>query len=313
MSAAQARAALALVSPTPGTKPGTGAMTAPSRLPVSSTEPKLRILIAERRASAHSELSRRLDRVGHEVLARVTSSQGALDYAELLRPDVVLIAPMLEDGPGVMAAIALTRELPGVAAVVLSTHPAASNPAARPNWGAVALVPADAEPPDLDAELRRAVAQAREAAPVEVVPEQAPRSAEVRPADLAPAVAPTPQYQTPIPDLDAVTAAPYKAPGPAAIVVPLVPPRAVAPPVALVAPGVPQVELAMPADLAVPTRPQSPAVLPPDQPASSMAATAEQPRQRSPLSFTDEDLLAIGPALDADLPGAGRRDRHHGA
>lgn len=34
-----------------------------------------------------------------------------------------------------------------------------------------------------------------------------------------------------------------------------------------------------------------------------MAATAEQPRQRSPLSFTDEDLLAIGPALDADLPG----------
>src|SRR5271169_5905778 len=84
--------------------------------------PRLRVLLAERRASAHSELSRRLDRAGHEVLARVTSAQSALDYAALLRPDVVLIAPALEDGPGVMAALTLTRELPGVAAVVLSTH-----------------------------------------------------------------------------------------------------------------------------------------------------------------------------------------------
>jgi hypothetical protein len=44
---------------------------------------------------------------------------------------------------------------------VLTCHPAAADPAARPNWGAVALVPADAEPADLDAELRGAVSRAR--------------------------------------------------------------------------------------------------------------------------------------------------------
>lgn len=121
----------------------------------------LRVLLAERRANAHSELSRRLSRLGHEVLARVTSGQAALDYAALLRPDVVLVAPVLEDTAGVLTALNVTRELPGIAAVVLTCHPAAADPAARPNWGAVGLVPADAEPSDLDAELRGAVGRAR--------------------------------------------------------------------------------------------------------------------------------------------------------
>lgn len=124
----------------------------------------LKVLLAERRASSHSELSRRLTRLGHEVLARVTSVQGAVDYAALLTPDVVLLSPVLEDGTGIAAAMTLTRGQTGIAAVVLTTHPAAADPSARPNWGAVALVPADAEPEDLDAELRRAVDRARAAA-----------------------------------------------------------------------------------------------------------------------------------------------------
>jgi DNA-binding NarL/FixJ family response regulator len=130
-----------------------------------------RILLAERRANAHSELSRRLARLGHEVLARVTSAQAALDYAGLLRPDVVLVAPVLEDTSGVLAALNVTRELPGIAAVVLTCHPAAADPAARPNWGAVALVPADAESDDLDAEMRRAVSRARAEALLNASPE----------------------------------------------------------------------------------------------------------------------------------------------
>ncbi len=137
-------------------EPGSAADEAPVR-----AQGGLRVLLAERRASAHSELSRRLGRLGHEVLARVTSGQAALDYAGLLRPDVVLVAPVLEDTAGVLTALNVTRELPGIAAVVLTCHPAAADPAARPNWGAVALVPADAEPADLDAELRGAVARAR--------------------------------------------------------------------------------------------------------------------------------------------------------
>jgi DNA-binding NarL/FixJ family response regulator len=124
----------------------------------------LRILLAERQASAHSELSRRLQGHGHEVLARVTSAQGAIDYAGLLTPDVVLFSPALEDAPGLTVAITVARKQPGMAAVVLTNHPAVADPASRPNWGSVALVPADAESDDLHAELWRAVERAREAA-----------------------------------------------------------------------------------------------------------------------------------------------------
>lgn len=271
MEAAHARAAMTLVSPSSGAEPRLGAVPVAVRPHVSSSEIKLRVLIAERRASAHSELSRRLDRAGHEVLARVTSGQGALDYAELLRPDVVLIAPALDDGPGIMAAIALTRELPGVAAVVLSTHPAAVNPAARPNWGAVALLPADAEPADLDIELRRAVAQAREAAATAVVPEQLSGS-QPRPADFAPVAAATPQYQTPVPDAVNAVVRDVKPVGPAVLQ-----------PIAPVATA-----------SAEPVTPGTDAKL--------LSGPVPSRGGRSPLSFTDEDLVAIGPIADPELP-----------
>src|ERR1700691_6255207 len=123
----------------------------------------LRILLAERPASAHAELSRRLKSRGHEVLARVTSAQGAIDYAGFLTPDVVLVSPLLEDAPGLTVAMAVARKQPGVAAVVLTSHPAAVNPACRPNWGSVALLPVDAEADEIHEELWRAVMQAREA------------------------------------------------------------------------------------------------------------------------------------------------------
>jgi DNA-binding NarL/FixJ family response regulator len=230
-------------------------------------ETTFRVLLAERRASAHSELSRRLERSGHEVLARVTSGQGALDYAALLRPDVVLIAPVLEDGPGVIAAATVTRELPGIAAVVLTTHPSALDPAARPNWGAVVVVHADAESEALDAELRRAVAQALALAASEIESEHAQSAS--GPADIAPTKSPTPQYVTPVPALAA------RVMEPELIEVPQ--PRPAKQPVAA-SPVAPQ---------PVHTRPATP------------AAGASQ---RPALSFTDEDLLAIGPFVDAAEP-----------
>jgi AmiR/NasT family two-component response regulator len=293
MEAAHARAAMTLVSPSSGAKPRVGPIPVPIRPQVPSSENKLRVLIAERRASAHSELSRRLDRAGHEVLARVTSGQGALDYAELLRPDVVLIAPTLEDGPGIMAAIALTRELPGVAAVVLTAHPAAVNPAARPNWGAVALVPADAEPTDLDIELRRAVAQAQEAAAIGVVPEQV-SGLEARPADFAPVAPSTPQYQTPVPEAESRVA--RQAQQPLAAPIPTKPtasasavPRPVVLPAMTVPPG--------PAEVTKPivTAPVE-AVMTKTE-TRPVAGSALAQGGRGPLTFTDEDLIAIGPVV----------------
>ena len=123
----------------------------------------LRILLAERPASAHAELSRRLKSRGHEILARVNSAQGAIDYAGFLTPDVVLVSPLLDDAPGLTVAMAVARKQPGVAAVVFTSHPAAANPASRPNWGSVALLPIDAGADEMHEELWRAVMQAREA------------------------------------------------------------------------------------------------------------------------------------------------------
>lgn len=141
----------------------------------------LRILLAERRASAHSELSRRLKSRGHEVLARVTSAQGAIDYAGFLTPDVVLVSPLLEDAPGLTVAMAVAKKQPGVAAVVLTSHPAAADPASRPKWGSVALLPMDAEADEMHEQLWRAVMQAREAsAAAELAP-----PAEIEPDALA--------------------------------------------------------------------------------------------------------------------------------
>jgi DNA-binding NarL/FixJ family response regulator len=123
----------------------------------------LRILLAERPASAHSELSHRLKSHGHEVLARVTSAQGAIDYAGFLAPDVVLLSSRLDDASGLTVAMAVAKKQPGVAAVVLTSHPAVAHPASRPNWGSVALLPVDAEAEEMHDQLWRAVMQAREA------------------------------------------------------------------------------------------------------------------------------------------------------
>jgi ActR/RegA family two-component response regulator len=123
----------------------------------------LRILLAERPAIPKSELSHRLRSRGHEILARVNSAQGAIDYTGFLTPDVVLVSPLLEDAPGLSVAMAVAQKHPGVAAVVLTTHPAAANPAFRPNWGSVALLPIDAEADEMHEELWRAVMQARDA------------------------------------------------------------------------------------------------------------------------------------------------------
>lgn len=125
----------------------------------------LRIVLGDRRAGSQAELAARLTRSGHNVIARVTSLRAALENAEYFKPNAVLFAPRLEDGLGVAAALACANAHPGIAAVVLTPHPGASNPESRPDWGAVSLAPIEATSEELDAILRAAVARAREAIP----------------------------------------------------------------------------------------------------------------------------------------------------
>jgi DNA-binding NarL/FixJ family response regulator len=120
-----------------------------------------RVVLADRRLASLAETATRLERSGHEVVARVGSIRAALENAEYFKPDVLLVAPHLEDGLGVAAALACAKAHPAIAPIVLAPHPGASNPAARPDWGNVALAPLDGTPEELDTIMRAAVARAR--------------------------------------------------------------------------------------------------------------------------------------------------------
>jgi CheY-like chemotaxis protein len=103
----------------------------------------------------------RLAALGYDVVAHVGAGREAIDAARRLAPDAVLFETELSDGLGVLAAQAVTRATPGVAALILSVHPAAANREARPQWGPISLMAADAAEAELDAEVRDAVARAR--------------------------------------------------------------------------------------------------------------------------------------------------------
>lgn len=103
----------------------------------------------------------RLTALGYDVVAHVAAGRDAVDAVRRFEPDAVVMDTQLSDGLGVLAAQAVTRSVPGVAALVLSAHPAVMDPAMRPRWGAVSLLPAGAEAAALDAGVREAVARAR--------------------------------------------------------------------------------------------------------------------------------------------------------
>jgi len=108
-----------------------------------------------------SSVADRLTALGYDVVARVAAGREAIDAARRLAPDAVFFETELSDGLGVLAAQAVTRATPGVAAVILSGHPAVANRDARPQWGAISLMAADAAEAELDTDVRDAIARAR--------------------------------------------------------------------------------------------------------------------------------------------------------
>jgi DNA-binding NarL/FixJ family response regulator len=106
-------------------------------------------------------MSQRLAALGYEVVAQVTTIREAVDAVSTTEADAVLFDLHLSDGHGVHGAISVTRARVGTAALVLSSHPALADRAARPNWGAVALIPAAAVDHELDADVQEIVATAR--------------------------------------------------------------------------------------------------------------------------------------------------------
>jgi AmiR/NasT family two-component response regulator len=115
-------------------------------------------------------VAERLTALGYDVVARVAAGREAIDAARRLTPDAVLFETELSDGLGVLAAQAVTRAMPGTAALILSAHPAAAIREARPQWGAISLMSANAVEDELDTDVRDAIARARALLSVETVP-----------------------------------------------------------------------------------------------------------------------------------------------
>ena len=130
---------------------------------VTTNTPALRAVVV----GGETLVAERLTALGYEIVARVTAGREALDAARRLTPDAVVFETELSDGLGVLAAQAVTRATPGVAALILSAHPAAAIREARPQWGAVSLLSADAAEDELDSDVREAIARARALAGVE--------------------------------------------------------------------------------------------------------------------------------------------------
>jgi DNA-binding NarL/FixJ family response regulator len=121
----------------------------------------LRVVVAQSAVIRTRAMSQRLAALGYDVVAQVTTIREAVDAVSTTEPDAVLFDVHLSDGAGVHGAISVTRARVGTAALVLSTHPALADRAARPNWGPVALISANTVDGDLDADVQEIVATAR--------------------------------------------------------------------------------------------------------------------------------------------------------
>ncbi len=123
----------------------------------------IRVLVAEDDALARSTLVDLLGALGHMVVAEVASGAEAIERAQQLTPDAVLLDVHMPGASGVEAADAIARALPGTAVVLITgdlTLSLSSADVMRST--AVALLAKPTPPTALDATLRMAVLRARE-------------------------------------------------------------------------------------------------------------------------------------------------------
>jgi DNA-binding NarL/FixJ family response regulator len=121
----------------------------------------LRVVVAQSGNIRTRAMAQRLAALGYEVVAQVSTIREAVDAVATAEPDAVLFDVHMSDGAGVHGAVSVTRARAGTAALILSPHPALTDRAARPNWGAVALISDAASDLDLDADVQEIVATAR--------------------------------------------------------------------------------------------------------------------------------------------------------
>jgi AmiR/NasT family two-component response regulator len=123
----------------------------------------IRVLVAEDNALERSTLVDLLGALGHMVVAEVESGTEAIEKAQQLTPDAVLLDMHMPGASGVQAAEEIASALPGTAVVLITGDLSLTLSTADVlRSTAVALLPKPTPPTTLDATLRMAVTRARE-------------------------------------------------------------------------------------------------------------------------------------------------------
>ena len=123
-------------------------------------KPLIRILIADDHPRVRQQLRVRLGREpGFVVTSEAESSMEAIDCALALRPDIVLIDPIMQDGYGLQAVRRLVSELPGTAVVVLTAFTDTAMQMALREMGVARILTKDLDVPQLIAVLKSVAAK----------------------------------------------------------------------------------------------------------------------------------------------------------
>lgn len=130
---------------------------------MSDVPTTIRVLVAEDNALERSTVVDLLNALGHMVVAEVASGAEAIERAQQLTPDAVLLDVHMPGASGVEAAEEIANALPGTAVVLITGDLSLTLSSADVlRSTAVALLAKPTPPTTLDATLRMAVMRARE-------------------------------------------------------------------------------------------------------------------------------------------------------
>ena len=91
-------------------------------MPDSNIELKKKILIADEEILIASDLESRLKALGCTVCNKTTSIDETLELAERLRPDIIMISIIMENGPGAIKAAGIIRERLNIPVVFTTSY-----------------------------------------------------------------------------------------------------------------------------------------------------------------------------------------------
>ncbi len=130
---------------------------------MSDVPSTIRVLVAEDNALERSTLVDLLTALGHMVVAEVASGAEAIERAQQLTPDAVLLDVHMPGASGVQAAEQIAAALPGTAVILITGDLSLTlSTADVMRSAAVALLAKPTPHTTLDATLRMAVLRARE-------------------------------------------------------------------------------------------------------------------------------------------------------